>query len=66
MSEGGSDVQKTCVNEWVNACSKEGQNTKGQTKGREERVKINGRQVLGVMHTTCKMFRNRVVGEKWE
>lgn len=26
--------------------------TEGQTKGREERMKINGRQVLGVMHIT--------------
>ena len=34
------------------ACSKEEKTQKEGEKGREERMKINGRQVLGVMHTT--------------
>lgn len=50
----GREVQK-CVNEWVNACSKEDKTQKDrQGGGGEERMKINGRQVLGVMRKTCK------------
>lgn len=60
----GKDICRECGNEWVNACSKEDKTQKDRQRGREERMKINGRQELGVMHKTCKMFRYCVVGRE--
>lgn len=62
----GREVQKKCVNEWVNACSKEDKTQKDRQKGREERMKINGRQVLGVMRKTCKNIHILCYGESHE